>query len=144
MAQDPLGAKASERWISLRADKVYGRVGPSREHRILWVYRRRGLPMEVVAETPNWLRLRDPDGDLVWVHVRLTSLRRHVVIASGHGAINLRTRPEPGAPIESVLRNGVVARLESCEDGWCAVQVDGRRGWVRAVWLQGVSPDETN
>lgn len=38
------------------------RVAPGGSERIKWVYARRGLPVQVIAEAKNWQRICDPDG----------------------------------------------------------------------------------
>jgi len=46
------------RYVSLKVGKVNGRTGPSRQHAIAWQYRRKGLPLVVVAETEMWRKVR--------------------------------------------------------------------------------------
>src|SRR5262245_18188433 len=55
------------RFVSLKADKVNVRRGPASEHQVAWVFQRRGLPVEIVAEFENWRRIRDNDGEEGWV-----------------------------------------------------------------------------
>ena len=50
------------RFVSLKAGVANGRAGPEQAHPIVWRYVRAGLPMEVIAETADWRRVRDPDG----------------------------------------------------------------------------------
>ena len=50
------------RFVSLKFGEVYARKGPGEDHRILWVWRSKGMPLEVVAETSDWRRVRGPDG----------------------------------------------------------------------------------
>ena len=33
------------RFVSLKADRVHSRQGPGTDHKVLWVYRRAGLPV---------------------------------------------------------------------------------------------------
>ena len=47
------------RFISLRANKVNMRTGPGGQYPIEWLYRRRSLPVKVVAEYENWRKIRD-------------------------------------------------------------------------------------
>ena len=47
------------RFVSLKADKINVRRGPSSEHQVAWVYQRKGLPVEITAEFENWRRIRD-------------------------------------------------------------------------------------
>ena len=66
------------RFVSLIADQVYGRSGPSRSHAIRWEYLREGLPVEVIAETEDWRQVRDPDGEETWIHRSMLSGERFV------------------------------------------------------------------
>ena len=56
------------RYVSLKFDTVNARAAPGDDSRLLWVYRQRGLPVQVVAETAEWRRICDPERGLAWVH----------------------------------------------------------------------------
>ena len=45
------------RYVSLKRDKVYARKGPGVDYPALWIYRAKGLPVQVVAETLDWRRV---------------------------------------------------------------------------------------
>ena len=49
------------RYVSLKFDTVNARSAPGDESRLLWVYHAKGLPVQVVAETPEWRRICDPE-----------------------------------------------------------------------------------
>src|SRR5579871_2902585 len=55
------------RYASLKSDKVNGRSGPSSDYPVEWTYQRLGLPVVVVRESQDWRKIRDPQGDEVWV-----------------------------------------------------------------------------
>src|SRR3954471_17893516 len=83
---------AVPRYVSLKFDKVNARAGPGDDHRLLWVYRVRGLPVQVVAETAEWRRVCAPDGELAWVHKRTTDGRRAAMNTTA-GPVPLRRHP---------------------------------------------------
>src|SRR5258708_4490879 len=56
------------RFVTLRSDKVNLRVGPSEQYPIDWVFTRKNLPVEIVAEYGTWRKIRDIDGTEGWVH----------------------------------------------------------------------------
>ena len=85
------------RFVSLKAGVANGRAGPDQAHPIVWRYVRAGLPMEVIAETPDWRRVRDPDGEITWMHRTLLSARRSVIALSD---TPLLVRPAADAPVE--------------------------------------------
>jgi SH3-like domain-containing protein len=126
------------RYVSLKFDKVNARSGPGDDHRLLWVYRVRGLPMQVVAETSEWRRVCDPEGELAWVHKRTTDGRRTVMNVSAV-PVPLRRRPKEVSHLTAYLRPRALAALLRCEDGWCRVRAGEVTGWVRPGDLWGAS-----
>ncbi|WP_300544113.1 SH3 domain-containing protein [Maricaulis sp.] len=127
------------RFVSLKVDVANGRSGPSAQHPIAWRYTRAGLPMEVIAETPEWRRVRDPGGEVTWMHRSILSGRRSVFTLE---ETPLHARDNGESPVEAIAGAGVVLSLERCRTGWCRVEAQGYRGWVSTATLWGVYPDE--
>jgi len=129
------------RFESLAHSEVNMRQGPSRNHRILWEFRdQRGLPVEIVTETENWRQIRDPDGDLGWVHQSQLNQSRGVVVAGGMRP--LRRRASSDAATVAYLEARVVAELDECTEDWCRISVQGYSGWIRHDEVWGVYPRE--
>lgn len=126
------------RYVTLKFGKVNARSGPGDDHRLLWVYGARGLPVQVVAETAEWRRVCDPEGGLAWVHKRVTDGRRAVINTRDRPAALLR-KPKPGAEPAAFLNVRAMASLVRCEDGWCKIKTDGATGWVREGTLWGTA-----
>jgi SH3-like domain-containing protein len=125
------------RFASLKFDVVNGRDGPSFEHRVVWEYRRRGLPVLVIAEDLDWWKVRDPAGDEVWIHRRGLDSRKMAVVAEVPAVI--RREPATDAAEAATADPGVLLEIKDCRDGW--LRVDGARvaGWLPegAVWGPG-------
>ena len=83
------------RFVSLRANEANVRRGPSLSHRIDWIFKRQNMPLQVIAEYGHWRRVIDRDGQGGWVHYRMLSGARTVVIQEAETV--LRSRPEPDA-----------------------------------------------
>lgn len=134
----PAGAQDREvpYWATLRADEVNMRVGPGRDYKIDWVYRRAGLPMKVVRLVEGWRLVEDPDGARGWIAARLLSPERGAIVI-GKGLTPMREAAAEDAPALWNAQSGVVGRLGECADGWCRFDVRGREGWVRAERLWG-------
>lgn len=126
------------RYVSLKFDKVNARSGPGDDHQLLWVYRVRGLPVQVVAETAEWRRICDPEGELVWVHKRTTDGRRMAINMHATPA-PLRRRPKEVSHVVAYLSPRAMAQLVRCENDWCRVRADDVTGWVRQDELWGAS-----
>jgi SH3-like domain-containing protein len=126
------------RYVTLKFGKVNARAGPGDDHRLLWVYRTRGLPLQVVAETSEWRRVCDPEGGVAWVHKRVTDGRRSVLNTANRPAALLR-KPKAGAEPAAYLNVRAMASLVRCQKGWCKVKVDGATGWSPQGALWGTS-----
>ncbi|MFZ5721369.1 MAG: SH3 domain-containing protein [Pseudomonadota bacterium] len=126
------------RYITLKFGEVNARAGPGDDHRLLWVYRARGLPVQVVAETSEWRRICDPEGGLAWVHKRVTDGRR-AVMNTGETPAVLRRRPKAEAEAAAYLNVRALAQLDRCKDGWCRVKAGGVSGWTREGDLWGTA-----
>jgi SH3-like domain-containing protein len=126
------------RYVSLKFDAVNARAGPGDDHRLLFVFHARGLPVQVVAETSDWRRVCDPDGGLSWVHRRTTDGKRTVMGALPNPAPIL-AKPQADAPVLAYLAPRALAAFERCRKDWCAVRVGSVSGWTRASALWGVS-----
>ena len=129
----PVTGLALPRFVSLKAREARARRGPSLDHRVDWLYQRRGLPLRVTAEHGNWRRVEDIEGLGGWVHHGLISGTRTVIVLED---VTMLRRPADGAPAVARLEAGVIARLGECRDGWCRLDAGGHRGWapMGAVW----------
>jgi len=126
------------RYVSLKFDKVNARAGPGDDHKLLWVYRVRGLPLQVIAETLEWRRVCDPEGATAWVHKRVTDGRRTTMNTTDQ-PVPLLKRPKPDGRAGAYLNPKALANLDRCSKGWCRVKADHAAGWVREGVLWGTT-----
>ena len=126
------------RFVSLKSEKTFCRVGPTFAHPVRLTYQRRGLPVMVVAETrDHWRKIRDFDGDECWMHrTKLSGAQTVIVVEEG---LVLRARPNDGAMQKARLGRGLVARVESVRDGWVKVSAGDVKSGVRAS-IRGWAP----
>ncbi|MGB6230411.1 MAG: SH3 domain-containing protein [Litorimonas sp.] len=123
------------RYVSLKFGTVNARTGPSRDHSIAYQYRRRGLPLIVVAETEMWRKVRDLEGDEAWVRKPALSGERSAVLLS---ETQILAKPESDARATARIERGALVRLESCEAGYCRIRTEnGVRGFAARTSLWG-------
>lgn len=128
------------RFVSMKAPEGFARRGPSSTHRIDWVFRRRHMPLVLTDEYGHWRRVQDREGAGGWMHYSLLSGNRTVIVEAPE--LDLRRGPSAGAAVSARLETGVVAWLNECADGWCALEAEGTEGWAETSGLWGVLPDE--
>ncbi len=131
------------RYVSLRAKEVYMRAGPGILFPVEWVYHRRFMPIEVVAEYDTWRKVRDWQGTQGWVHQSMLSNRRTFMVTNK--IRTLRSKPNTKSTEVAKLEPGVIGRVLICEFGstWCQVEVSDRKGWLRRVEFWGVYKNES-
>jgi SH3-like domain-containing protein len=139
-ARGPVTGFPLPRYVSIQASEAFARRGPSRSHRIDWVFQRRNMPMQVVAEHEHWRRVIDRDGAGGWMHYSLLSGIRTAIVEID--MLELHQRPDPASPVTAQAELGVIAFLDECNGSWCRLNVGGHRGWVPIDTLWGVDPGE--
>ena len=132
---------ALPRFVSMDAAEGRARRGPSRSHRIDWVFTRRGMPLIIIAEHGHWRRVVDFEGEGGWMHYSLLSGVRTGIIEAD--MVEMRSRPETTAPVRAYVELGVIGRLQECRDDWCLFASGGYRGWVPQDTLWGTSQGES-
>jgi SH3-like domain-containing protein len=128
------------RFVSMKASEANVRRGPSLTHRIDWVFKRRGMPLEVTAEYGHWRRVRDHDNAGGWVHYTLISGVRTVLVEED--MLTVHARPDTQSPVTAAFELGVVARLGECTLDWCEISAGGYSGWTPKTKIWGVGADE--
>ena len=138
------------RFVSLKSDRVNMRSGPGTEYPTLWVYRRVGLPVEVIREVEGWRQIRDSEGSTGWVTQTLLSGRRTAIvlpweIKPGQALPTAALRVDDSESAEAVaqLEAGVLADVTGCDGRWCRISVGDLRGYINQARLWGVYPNET-
>ena len=129
------------RFVSLKSDKVNVRKGPSTDQSIVWVFSRAGLPVEIIAESDNWRRVRDSEGADGWVFHSLLSARRTVLVtpwSKGDERVPLHDSKSSSSRAVAELQSGVLGNVLSCDGEWCDISVDDYSGYVEQDKLWGV------
>jgi SH3-like domain-containing protein len=129
------------RFVSLRSEQVNVRTGPGERYPIDWIFNRKDLPVEIVAEFENWRKIRDFEGAEGWVHQRMLIGRRSILVRDK--VRELHSKPQSEAEVVARLEPNVVAKLIECQGPWCRVEAQGIAGWLRRAEFWGVYPNET-
>jgi SH3-like domain-containing protein len=133
------------RFVSLKSDKVNVRKGPSTDQSIVWVFSRAGLPVEIIAESDNWRRVRDSEGADGWVFHSLLSARRTALVSpwsKGDERVPLYNSDSTNSRAVAELQSGVLGNVLSCDGEWCNISVDDYSGYVQQDKLWGVYKGE--
>jgi len=147
VAEGALGPKSGlplPRFVSLKPDRVNVRGGPTRDHEVAFVFTRAGMPVEIIAESDNWRRIRDWEGAEGWVYHAMLSGRRTAVVSpkDKNQLVPLRADAEADSEVVARVQAGVLASVKRCTGTWCRIAGTGFDGWVVQEQLWGVYPNE--
>ena len=137
------------RFVSLKSDRVNMRKGPGTDYPTAWVYRRAGLPLEVIKEFEGWRQVRDADGAAGWVLQSFLSGRRTALVlpwdvkpGAAAPKVALRDDDSERAYPVAMVEAGVIANIATCDGRWCRVSIDKFRGYIEQKKLWGVYEGE--
>ena len=122
-------------WASINVDEARMRKGPSPDVPVVWEYRRKDLPVKVIARFETWRKIEDPDGTQGWMAARLLSRTRTAIVTGGVQA--MREEPNLSAAVSYRAEPGVVGRITDCKNGWCLFDAKGRKGWIQTDHIGG-------
>lgn len=130
------------RFVSLRSDEVNLRTGPGVRYPIDWIYARKDLPVEVIAEFEAWRKIRDWQGTEGWVHQSMLTGRRMMVVMGS--TRSLRSSDADSSDPVAVVEAGVLGRLVQCPRNrdFCRVEIGQAQGWLRRDEIWGVYKGE--
>ena len=130
----PWGVAAGD-FRSIAADGTPMYDSPSVQAKKLFVATRL-YPVEILISIDNWVKVRDPSGDLTWVEKKSVSDRRTVIVTVPVAGV--RRGASDQSPLEFRVQQGVVLDVaEQPSAGWVRVRhSDGQSGYVRMsqVW----------
>lgn len=133
------------RFVSLKSGRINVRRGPGDDYPIEWVFEKKGLPVEITAESDRWRRIRDREGDVGWVWHSMLDGRRTAIVQNKAGTgepVALLTEPNPSSGIVAYAEPGVVAQIKACKATWCELKASGYEGWVERGSIWGTYSDE--
>lgn len=123
------------RFVSLKNDETFCRVGPSFDHPVAVTYLKAGTPLLVVAETTDhWRKVRDADGAECWAHQTTLRAPNHVIVLEETALFAQRDRD---SPVRARLAPRVMARMERSDSGWAKLSAEGFSGWAETGGLWG-------
>lgn len=128
------------RFAMLRFNEVNMRTGPGTRYPIDWVYKRAGLPIEIIGNFDTWYRIRDFENSEGWVHQSAVRFIRRGMATGQLQAV--RADPNAAAPITAHIEPGVIFDILSCTEEWCRVSGHDFKGYLRKSEFYGVYPSE--
>ena len=132
-------------YASIKSSEVNVRKGPNTRYPIEWVYKKKGEPVEVIAQFEHWYRIKDFNGDEGWVKsAMLTKKRTGVVINNDAEDIyaKLYKIPDPSSQVIANIQKSKRVEVTECNKQWCQIRIANLSGWLKKENLWGVYGNE--
>ena len=117
------------------------RTGPGQKYPVLWVFKKKALPVEITLEYDIWRKIKDFEGQQGWVHKSLLSGNR-TGLTVGNDMISLYKKPSKNSRLMAYLEPSLLVEIDECEPEWCQVNASGYRGWLPKTAIWGVYEHE--
>jgi SH3-like domain-containing protein len=130
------------RWASLKSNHINARSGPGDTYPVKAVYKRAGLPVEIVSEFKLWREIVDIEGEHNWVHKAMLSGSRHAIIKEETYSYSSTDHSSATAKLEKDAQ----VSIGECAESYCEIHINHGMsdvsGWVEKSKLWGVYPNE--
>tara|TARA_A100000164_G_scaffold379288_1_gene423155 strand:- start:1823 stop:2311 length:489 start_codon:yes stop_codon:yes gene_type:complete len=124
-------------WLSLKYDKTYLRSGPSKQNKVLWTYKKKGLPIKVIRKKGDWYEVEMPERIKGWISSTQISSKRRVLIISDE-LIDIRKKEQKTSKVIAKAGKNVVGELIGCQKTICKIDYYKIEGFVEKEFLWGV------
>ena len=124
-------------WLSLKYDKTYLRTGPSKQHKVLWTYKKTGLPIKKLNKKGDWLEVKMPDQESGWINDSQISEKRRVIIISNK-LVNIYKRDNLNSKVIAKAGINIIGDLISCKNSFCKINFYKTEGYIRKKNIWGI------
>ena len=128
-------ANESVNFLSLKNNKVYVRVGPSKEYPIKFIYKKKYLPLEVLDKSETWRKIKDFENNSGWIHISQLSKKKSAININNNSVIY--KKPTIYSKPIVKLEIGRLVLIKKCKEKWCKITSGGYNGWILKGSLWG-------
>ena len=122
-------------FLSLKNDEVNVRLGPSKEHPVKFIYKKKYLPLEILDSSETWRKVKDFENNSGWIHISHLSKKKSA-INKKNNAIIFKKSTVFSRPIAK-LETGRLVLIKKCKIKWCKIASGKYVGWIEKDYLWG-------
>lgn len=124
-------------FASLRASQTNVRAGPGQNYPIKFTFKAKAIPVHVLNEYDNWNEIEDYEGQTGWVSQSLITKKRTLLVRTTKDHVKMHSKDSEKSRIIYNLQNNVIGDYLKCSKSWCALKINGKKGWVKKSNLWG-------
>jgi len=115
-------------FLSLKNKEVNLRAGPSFDHPIKLIYKKKYLPVIILDKFETWREIKDFENNSGWIHISQLSKRKAAINIKKYSILYKKSTiySKPIAKLEK----GRLVLIKKCKPQWCKIETGGYKGWV--------------
>tara|TARA_B100001029_G_C15040023_1_gene442913 strand:- start:318 stop:764 length:447 start_codon:yes stop_codon:yes gene_type:complete len=125
----------SEYYLTLRSGKVNLRQGPSFEHPIKLIYKKKFLPVLIIDKSYNFRKIIDHENNSGWIHISQLS-KKKAALNNEDNSIIFKRPSDYSKPLV-LIEKGRLCIVKKCKNGWCKIETGEFSGWIKKKTLKG-------
>ena len=125
----------TEYYLTLRSSKVNLRQGPSLNHPIKLIYKKKFLPVLILDKSYNFRKIKDHENNSGWIHISQLS-KKKAALNNKDKSIIFRKPSEYSKPL-AVVKKGRLCLIKKCKSDWCKIKTGKFTGWIKRENLIG-------
>ena len=122
-------------FLSLKNDNVNLRQGPSFDHPIKLVYKKKFLPVIILEKSETWRHIKDFKNNYGWIHISQLSKKKSALNVKKNSILYKKSTiySKPIARLEI----GRLVLVKKCNINWCKIKSGEFSGWILKNYLWG-------
>jgi|TARA_Y100001970_G_scaffold47396_1_gene59919 Uncharacterized protein conserved in bacteria len=125
----------TEYYLTLRNEKVNLRQGPSLDHPVKLIYKKKFLPVLIIDTSYNFRKIIDHENNSGWIHISQLS-KKKAALNEKESAIIFQKPSKYSKPI-ALAAKGRLFLIKKCKNGWCKIKTKKYVGWTKKNNLKG-------
>ena len=128
-------AKENINFLSLKNSEVNLRQGPSFEHPVKLIYKKKYLPILILNKSETWRKIKDFENNSGWIHISQLSKKKSAINIKKNSIIFEKPTifSKPVAKVET----GRLILIKKCKIKWCKITSGKYNGWIEKNYLWG-------
>jgi len=122
-------------YLTLRSDKVNLRQGPSLNHPVKLIYKKKFLPVLIIDKSYNFRKIIDHENNSGWIHISQLS-KKKAALNEYNKSIIFKKPSEYSEPLV-LLEKGRLCIVKKCKNDWCKIKTGEYTGWIEKKKLKG-------
>ncbi len=129
------GYAKTEYYLTLRNEKVNLRQGPSFDHPIKLIYKKKFLPVLVIDSSYNFRKIIDHENNSGWIHISQLS-KKKAALNNQEGSVIFKKPSKYSKPL-ALAEKGRLFLIKKCKNNWCKIKTGNYTGWIKKQNLKG-------